>query len=1041
MSAAAFNIAQYAIEKKVVTIVMTLVMLVGGAVSYQELSRLEDPEYTIKEALVITNYPGASPEEVELEVTEVLEKEIQRMGQVKEIRSLSQPGQSIITVEMKDSYDRFDLPAVWKELRNKVSDAQKNLPPGAYASVVRDDYGDVFGVVYAVTGDGFSSKEIYEHAKFLQRELSLSRDVAKVELWGEQKEAIYVEFSREKLATLGISQDEVYRKLSQQNAIEPAGSVRVGRDYVRIDSRSGIGKVEDIGAMILREGSQAGQEANLIYLRDVAKVTREDVSPATRLLRFNGEPAVALAISTVSGGNVLRLGDAVEERLHQLQSQAPVGLEVTPVAFQPDVVRKAINGFINSLVQALVIVIVVLLLFMGLRAGLIIGGVLVITVIATFILMRINDVALERISLGALIIALGMLVDNAIVITEGMMVRIQSGVDRLRAAKEAVGQTLWPLLGATLIAVLAFAAIGTSEDSTGEFCGSLFKVMMYSLLLSWITAITVTPLLCYWFIPAQSDAPAGSDETSKGPYDAKLFRVYRGILEFCLHRRWLTIGVMLVLLVLAIIGFGQLKNSFFPKSTLPKFVVHYWLPEGSDIRQTSADLEAIEQFVLEDQRVTQVSTFVGGGAPRFMLTYPVEKDNSSYGVMLIDVEDHRTIPALSAHIAEHIQGQYPDAQPKIQRLNLGPSPNSSYEVKFTGPDALVLRQLSEQVKTLLRDAGAVAIKDDWRERVKVVRPVYEEYQAQFAGIDRADLNEALETNFSGTRVGVFRESDELIPIYSRAPEEERKDVAQIGNIQIWSPGTRSTIQIQQVVSQFKTGWEDARIQRLNRKRTITVGGEPPEGELPSELFERMKPQILAMNIPVGYEMSWGGEFQSSSDAQGALAGGIPAMAALMVLITIVLFNSLKQPLIIWLVVPLSVIGVSAGLLITDQPFGFMSLLGFLSLSGMLIKNAIVLLDQINLELADNDNAWDAVIQAAMSRCRPVMMAAGTTVLGMMPLLLDDFFIGMAVTIMSGLTFASILTLVVVPVLYVLFFRIEQQPESEPQSRLRSQIQT
>lgn len=1035
MSATSFNIAQYAIEKKVVTLVMTLVMLVGGAVSYQELSRLEDPEYTIKQALVITNYPGASPEEVELEVTEVLEKEIQRMAQVKEISSLSQAGQSIITVEMKDSYDRFDLPPVWKELRNKVSDAQNDLPPGSYPSVVRDDYGDVFGVVYAVTGDGFSSKEIYEHAKFLQRELSLATDVAKVELWGEQQEAIYVEFSREKLATLGISQDEVYLKLSQQNAIEPAGSVRVGRDYVRIDSRSGIGKVEDIGAMILREGSQAGQEANLIYLRDVAKVTREDISPAQRMLRVNGKPAVALAISTISGGNVLRLGDAVEKRLQELQSQAPVGLEVSHISFQPDSVKKAITGFISSLLQALIIVIVVLLIFMGLRAGLIIGAVLLITVIATFILMRLNDVALERISLGALIIALGMLVDNAIVITEGMMVRIEAGMQRLRAAREAVGQTLWPLLGATLIAVLAFAAIGTSEDSTGEFCGSLFKVMMYSLMLSWVTAITITPLLCYWLIPAAADSDeskstTASDETSEGAYDGKIFQLYRAILEFSLHRRWLTVIVMVVLLALAVVGFGQLKNSFFPKSTLPKFLVHYWLPEGSDIRQTSADLAAIEAFILADPRVTQVSSFVGAGAPRFMLTYVVEKDNPSYGVMLVDVEDYNDIPALSEEFAEYIRTHYPDAQPKIQRLNLGPSPDSSYEVKFTGPDPLVLRQLSEQVKTLLRNAGAVAIKDDWRERVKVVRPVYEEYQAQFAGIDRADLNEALETNFSGTRVGVFRESDELIPIYSRAPEEERKDVAQIGNIQIWSPGTRSTIQIQQVVSEFKTGWEDARIQRINRKRTITVGGEPATGELPSQLFERMKPQVLALDIPVGYEMSWGGEYESSSDAQGALAGGIPTMAALMVLITIILFNSLKQPLIIWLVVPLSVIGVSAGLLIADQPFGFMSLLGFLSLSGMLIKNAIVLLDQISLELDEHDHSWEAVIHASLSRFRPVMMAAATTVLGMVPLLFDDFFIGMAVTIMSGLTFASILTLVVVPVLYVIFFRIDPPPRQQ-----------
>ncbi|GAA5315024.1 MAG: efflux RND transporter permease subunit VmeI [Candidatus Pelagadaptatus aseana] len=1023
------NIARYAIENKIVTIVMTLVMVVGGFVSYKELSRLEDPEYTIKEAMVITRYPGASPEEVEQEVTEVLEREIQRMSQVNEIRSLSKAGISMITVEMKDKYDKDSLPGIWQELRSKVSDAQSNLPPGVEDAIVQDDYGDVFGVVYAVTGDGFSSKEIYEHAKFLQRELSLVPDVAKVDLWGAQREGIYVEFSREKLASLGISQDEVYQKLSQQNSIVPAGSVRVGRDYVRMDAPSGIGEVSDIGAMILRESSEADEDANLIYLRDVARVYREDISPASKILRFNGRPAVALSISTISGGNVMKLGKGVQARLQELQEQTPIGLEVSPIAFQPDAVKKAIDGFILSLMQALIIVIVVLLIFMGLRAGLIIGSVLVITVVATFIFMRLNDVALERISLGALIIALGMLVDNAIVITEGMMVRIQSGMNRLKAAEESVQQTLWPLLGATLIAILAFAAIGTSEDSTGEFCRSLFQVMLYSLLLSWVTAITITPLLCYWFIPQAASSSESDNGTTAPLYDSKLFHMYRNVLETCMTRRWLAVAVLVVLMVLAIIGFAQLKGSFFPSSTIPKFLIHYWLPEGSDIRQTSTDLEDIEAFVMADDRVTQVATFVGAGAPRFMLTYPAEKANSSYGMLLVDVTDHRDIADLMVKFGDYIQVNFPDAQPKLQRLNLGPSPASSYEVKFTGPNPEVLRDLSEQVKLLLRESGGVAIKDNWRQRVKVVRPVYEEYKAQFAGVDRADLNEALESNFNGTLVGVFRESDDLIPIYSRAPEAERKDVSQIGNILIWSPGTRSTIQINQVVSEFSTGWEDAQIHRLDRKRTITVGGEPPEGELASELFERMLPKVMALELPVGYEMSWGGEFESSSDAQGALAGGIPVMAALMMIITVVLFNSLRHPLIIWLTVPLALIGVSAGLLATNEPFGFMPLLGFLSLSGMLIKNAIVLLDQINLELKSNEDVWDAVVQASLSRCRPVMMAAGTTVLGMLPLLMDAFFVGMAVTIMAGLTFASVLTLTVVPVFYVIFFNVKAPVKS------------
>jgi multidrug efflux pump subunit AcrB len=1019
------NIAELSINNKVITSVMTLLLLVGGGVSFNELSRLEDPEFTIKEALVITEYPGASPREVELEVTDVLETELQRMDQVKEIRSVSLAGRSIITVEMKEIYDKKTLPAVWQQLRSKVGDAQRHLPPGVSESIVKDDFGDVFGVVYAVTGDGFSSREIYEHAKFLQRELSLVDQVAKVELWGKQQEAIYVEFSREKLLSMGLSQDAVYQKLQQQNTVESAGKVRVGRDYVRIDSPAGIGTVDDIGAMILREKAGGDSIASLLHLRNVATVSRENVSPTGKILRHNGEEGIALAISTTSGGNVLHLGKLVSERLAQLQAQTPIGLEVEPIIFQPTAVKKSIDSFIDSLVMALVIVVLVLLVFMGRRAGLIIGAVLLITVVATFILMDFYNVALERISLGALIIALGMLVDNAIVITEGMMVRIQAGEDRMKAARESVATTIWPLLGATVIAILAFAAIGASQDSTGEFCRSLFQVMMYSLTLSWITAITITPLLCYWFIPSVSDVAVTDNDGGKDPYGSGIFKFYRKILEASLQKRWLTMAVMGVLLVLALIGFSQLKGSFFPKSTMPKFMIHYWLPEGSDIRQTSADMQQVEQFLLQDEKVTGITSFIGAGAPRFLLTYSVEKDNSSYGLLMVSVNDHHDISALMDKAERYINDEFPDALPKLQRFNLGPSPKSSIEVRFSGEDPVVLRGLSEQVKQILNKSGADSIRDDWRERVKVVRPIYSENQAQFAGIDRADLNEALETNFTGTRVGLYRESDELIPIYSRAPERERKDVAQIGNIQIWSPSVQSFIQMQQVVSGFETGWDDAQIHRLDRKRTLTVGGEPKPNQLASEMLMTVIDDINAIELPLGYEMVWGGEYESSANAQAALGSGLPKMFLMMVLVTILLFSSLRHPLIIWLTVPLAVIGVSAGLLITNEPFGFMPLLGFLSLTGMLIKNAIVLIDQINLELEGDGDPWEGMIMASLSRCRPVMMAAGTTVLGMLPLLMDDFFIGMAVTIMAGLTFASILTLIVVPVLYSIIFRVNK----------------
>ncbi|BFM14010.1 efflux RND transporter permease subunit [Maricurvus nonylphenolicus] len=1019
------NVAEYSIQKKTVTMVMTVLMLVGGIMAFNGLSRLEDPEFTIKDALVVTQYPGATPAEVELEVTDLIETEIQRLGQVKEIQSISKAGLSTITVTMKDKYDKDSLPAVWEQLRRKIHDVTGKLPPGAQQPVVIDDFGDVFGVMFALTGDGYTNKELYEYAKFLRRELLLVKDVAKVDLWGVQQEAIYVEFSRAQMSLLGISQNQIYQALEKQNAVVPAGSVQVGRDYVRIDSTGSIHAVADIENLILRGNEGA---SSLIYLRDVAKVSREYVTPPSNVLHFNGETSIALSISTVSGGNVVTMGAGVMERLAELQRQVPVGLEAHTIIMQSEAVTKAIDNFVTSLLQAIAIVIVVLLLFMGVRSGLIIGVVLLITVVATFIIMDMEAVALERISLGALVIALGMLVDNAIVVTEGMLIRIKQGEDRLQSAKTVVSQTMWPLLGATVIAILAFAAIGLSDDSTGEFCRSLFQVMLFSLMLSWVTAITLTPLLCYWFI--QGPEAGQSQSSTEDAYRGAFFVAYRTFLSACLHHRWPTIGVALLLLVSAIYGFSTLKGSFFPKSTMPNFMVHYWLPEGADIRNTAADINAIEDFILEDERTKSVASFIGQGAPRFILTYTPEKANSSYGMLLVEVNDYLDIDSLMAKIRMHLAEHYPDAEPKLQRFNLGPSPDSSVEVRFSGPDPRELRRLSEEAKAILMAEGGTAVRDNWRQRVKVVRPVYADQQAKSAGISREDLNRALETNFTGTTVGLYREYDDLIPIISRAPVVERQDVAQIGNIQVWSPATNNMIPIRQVVSSFETRWEDAQIHRLNRKRTITAGGEPPLGELPSEMFARIRPQIEAIELPVGYDMEWGGEYESSTDAQTALAGGIPGSVVMMILITVILFNTVKHPLIIWLTVPLAVIGVAAGLLATGEPFGFMPLLGFLSLMGMLIKNAIVLIDQINLDLAEGKKPFVAVLDAAVSRCRPVLMAAGTTVLGMIPLLTDDFFVGMAVTIMAGLSFASILTLIVVPVLYVILYRVPAMQEAK-----------
>jgi len=1009
------NVAEAAIRKKTITLVIAALLVVGGVQSYFNLGRLENPEFTIKEALVVTNYPGATAAEVEQEVTEEIETGIQELAQLKEIESISRAGQSIITVTIKDKYDKHTLPQVWDELRRKVNDVQSLLPPGSGKSIVFDDFGDVYGVLISISGDGFNYAELKDYADFFKREILLLPDVAKVVIWGEQQEEIFVEISRSKMAQLGIGLDAIYATLAKQNLVVDSGAVKVGTEYIRIRPTGEINSVDQISNLLIR-GKQTDK---LVYLKDIANVSRGYITPPTKHMRFNNKDALALSVSTVQGGNVVTMGDGIKKRLKVLEAQIPLGLNYDFIYLQADDVVKSINSFIVSLIQAIAIVVGILMIFMGLRSGVLIGVILLLTVCGTFVFMDIYHINLERISLGALIIALGMLVDNAIVVTEGILIKINQGVERIKAASEVVEQTIWPLFGATVVAILAFAAIGLSQDATGEYTRSLYYVMLISLMLSWIIAITITPLFCVMFL--KEEKKEGVEKVD--PYAGIVFKIYKGILSRCIQIRWLTVGGVVALLACAVVAFGLLEDSFFPDSTNPRFMVHYWLPEGTDIRKTSDDLKDIEKFIKADESVESVATFVGEGAPRFTLVYSPEKTYDSYGIMLVTTNDFTKIDKLIAKINNYIGKNYIDANPKIEKIRLGPGGGFDLEPRFSGPDPEVLRNLAKKALAIIRaDGGATSIRQNWRERAKVIRPQFAEAQARRAGISRSDLAEALHTTFTGTHVGIYREGDELLPIISRPPEKERLDVDNINDVQVWSRASQKAIPIRQVVTDFVTSWEDPLVHRRNKKRTVTVQADPLVGNA-SVVLERIMPKIKLIKLPVGYELEWGGEYENSNDAKVGLKANLPVTFLLMVLVVIILFNSLRQPLIIWLTVPLALIGVAFGLLLTGQAFGFMALLGFLSLAGMLVKNAIVLIDEIDLQISTGKEKFIAIIDSSVSRMRPVLMAAITTVMGMMPLLPDVFFQGMAITIMAGLTFATALTLIIVPVFYSIFFNI------------------
>ncbi|HCE1987816.1 TPA: efflux RND transporter permease subunit VmeI [Vibrio parahaemolyticus] len=1018
------GIAAYFIRNRVISWMVSLIFLIGGIAAFFGLGRLEDPAFTIKDAMVVTSYPGATPQQVEEEVTYPLEKAIQQLTYVDEVNSISNRGLSQITVTMKNNYGPDDLPQIWDELRRKVNDLKVTLPPGVNEPQVIDDFGDVYGILLAVTGDGYSYKELLDYVDYLRRELELVDGVSKVSVSGQQQEQVFIEVSMKKLSSIGLSPNTVFNLLSTQNIVSDAGAIRIGDEYIRIQPTGEFQSVDELGDLLITESGAQG----LIFLKDVAEIKRGYVEVPSNIINFNGSLALNVGVSFAQGVNVVEVGKAFDRRLAELKYQQPVGVEISEIYSQPKEVDKSVSGFVISLAQAVGIVIVVLLFFMGLRSGLLIGLILLLTVLGTFIFMKYLAIDLQRISLGALVIALGMLVDNAIVVVEGILIGTQKGRTRLQAATDIVTQTKWPLLGATVIAVTAFAPIGLSEDSTGEYCGTLFTVLLISLMLSWFTAISLTPFFADIFFKGQKikQGEGEGEGEENDPYNGIIFVAYKKFLEFCMRRAWLTVVVLIVGLGASVYGFTLVKQSFFPSSTTPIFQLDVWLPEGTDIRATNDKLKELESWLAEQEHVDHITTTAGKGLQRFMLTYAPEKSYAAYGEITTRVDNYEALAPLMARFRDHLKANYPEINYKLKQIELGPGGGAKIEARIIGSDPTVLRTIAAQVMDIMyADPGATNIRHDWRERTQVLEPQFNESQARRYGITKSDVDDFLSMSFSGMTIGLYRDGTTLMPIVARLPEDERIDIRNIEGMKIWSPAQSEFIPLQQVTMGYDMRWEDPIIVRKNRKRMLTVMADPDilGEETASTLQKRLQPQIEAIQMPPGYSLEWGGEYESSGDAQESLFTTMPMGYLFMFLITVFLFNSIKEPLIVWLTVPLALIGVTTGLLALNTPFGFMALLGFLSLSGMVLKNGIVLLDQIEIEMKSGKEAYDAVVDAAVSRVRPVCMAAITTILGMIPLLPDIFFKPMAVTIMFGLGFATILTLIVVPVLYRLFHKV------------------
>lgn len=1003
------NIAKESIKRSKIIIFICLIIFAAGIYSYFKIGKLEDPTYTIKTAAVTVEYPGASAYETEQEVSRKIETALSSLEEADVVYSRSTPGEADVYIDIKETYDSRELPQIWDKVRSRIDDIKSELPDGAEV-YVDTDYGDVYGQYYALTGEGFSMKELWDYADFLKRNLVLVPGVSKIEIIGKQEEAVFIEFSVSRLSSLGISISEIGEILNKQNTLSEIGNIKLNDRSVRISPTSNIVTVEDIGALII-----GGTGEKTTRLSDVAKIYRDYSASQYLKIKYNDKPALAIGISAVKGGNILEMAEAISEKLKELEASQPIGIELHEIYLQSKQVDSSVKNFIVNLMESLAVVIGVLLVFMGLRSGIIIGLVLLLTVFGTLIIMQWLGIYLQIVSLASLVLALGSLVDNAIVVTEGMLVGVEMGKNILEAASEAVENSKWAMLGGTLIAILAFFPIGFSTDGTGEFCFSLVQVVCISMTLSWIFALTITPVLGKLLLKADADDDY-DDEGQTDPYDKFLFRAYRKILMFCLKYKFLTIFMTAIIFSLSLYIFGNVNSSFMPDSEAAYFNVDLWAKEGSNLDFQESMTQELCDYLKTQPEVKNITQFIGGGGLRFLLTYTPPETDSASSQLIVEINSAKECESIIRKTQNFINEKMPYCEGGAVPYSRATDMEPKISACFSGEDPKVLRELAEEARRIMEDDYAHNfVRIDWREPVEVIRPVILKNQMRKLGLSRSEINQALSTATTGLTIGCFRERDEIIPIKAVISPEERNKIDYLSVLPIWSPAAEETIPLGTLVENFETVFEDNIISRKHQRRVIKVNTDLKFGENTDLVFERIAPKIEAIELPAGYSLNWEGEVESSGDAMTEmLENFLPTVIAIF-MIMIFLFNGFLQPLIIFISLPLILTGAALGLKISGMDFSFMAAIGLLSLVGMLAKNSIVLLDQVSVDFEAGRDKYQTILENGVARLRPVSMSALTTVLGMFPLVWDTLFGPMAVTIMGGLTVSTVLTLIFIPV--------------------------
>lgn len=1022
------NLSLWSVRNPAVTLFLILVAVAAGALAYLNLGRAEDPTFTIKTMVVQAVWPGATADEMQRLVAEPIEKRIQELPELDYVRTYSRPGATVIQVQLQDWARGEVVREAWYQIRKKVGDLRPQLPQGLIGPFFDDEYGDVFSAIYLLTGEGVSRADLKDYAEALRTRLLNVGDAAKVALIGQVDEKIFVEISHRRLATLGLSPQTVFDAITRQNAMAASGSFSTGADSVQVRVTGGLNSIE-----ALREVTIA-VEGRTIRLGDIAEVLRGYEDPPDYLAFLNGQPTVGVGVSMAAGANVVHLGEELAKEVTLFRADLPLGVEITQVSDQADVVVHAFDEFIHTFVEALVIVLAVSFVTLGLRTGIVVALSVPIVLAVVFVIMEIMGLNFDRITLGALIVALGLLVDDAIIAVEMMVVKISQGYDRIAAASAAWESTAFPMLTGTLVTAVGFLPVGFARSTSGEYAGNIFWVVAIALIVSWFVAVIVTPYLGMKLLPAPK-AGAHHDH-----YDGRAYRALRAVVNAALRFRWLVIAVTLGALVAAGVGMGFVQQQFFPTSARAELFIETRMPEGSSIESTAEAALAAEALVKGDPDVRYSSTYVGAGSPRFFFALNPALPNPSFALTVIMAQDAAARDRLRAKIEAAVAaGAVPQARVRVDQIVFGPPVGFPVQFRVTGPDPVEVRRIAAEVRDVMAaNPNTIEPQFDWNEQAKTVNLALNQDRIRALGLNTQDVANTLQTLLSGLTVTEYREGTDLIDVVVRAPKSERTDPGAIGDLTILLPGGTAVPLAQ--VADVSYGLEDPILWRRNREMALTVRADIVPGVQAPDVSAQIAPALAPViaGLPAGYRIETGGAVEESNKANGALFKVFPLMFVAMLTLLMLQLRSFSKLFLVFLTAPLGIIGAVGALLVFGAPFGFVALLGVIALAGMIMRNTVILVDQIDHDLAAGSAPWDAIVESTVRRARPVVLTALAAILAMIPLARSVFWGPMAMSIMGGLIVATVLTLVFLPALYAAWFRVKRPPLAQTAPRAHAE---